>query len=65
VDTIADEIRIYINKKLVAIGVKKPSELQPIHAVLWMYYADCTIEMGDFFPYSSLEPKPINIVYLR
>jgi hypothetical protein len=57
VDMIADDIRFYINTKLVAIGKTKPSKLQPLYAVLWMYYQHSEIEMGDYFPFYALESR--------
>jgi hypothetical protein len=54
-DLLVDEIRFYVNTKLVAIGKTKPSALQPLHAVFWTHYANSEIEMGDYFPYESLE----------
>jgi hypothetical protein len=56
VDFEKDKILFYVNGKLHAVGTKKPSEMQPMYAVTWIYYAECEIEMGDFISYNDLEP---------
>ena len=55
IDLECDQIRFYINGKYVAKSTRKPSIMQPIHVMIWLYFESCEIEMGDFFPYYSLE----------
>ena len=54
-DLLADEIRFYVNARLVAVGKTKPSKLQPLYAVFWTHYTHSEIEMGDYYPYTALE----------
>jgi hypothetical protein len=56
VDQHKDQILFYINGKLSSVGKRKPSEMRPLYAVLWLYYNECHIEMGNFYDYTTLEP---------
>ncbi len=55
VDMKRDVVLFYRNTKLVAKSKNKPSMYQPTYVVLWLFYQKSDIEMGDFYPYHSLE----------
>lgn len=55
VDLERDVILFYKNTQLIAIGNKKPSAMRPMCAVVWLYYQNCEVEIGDYYPYKTLE----------
>ena len=55
VDMDKDQVRFYINGHLVAVGIPKASAMKPIYAVMWLFYKDMKVEMGDYYLYHELE----------
>ncbi len=55
VDLEQDVILFYKNTQLIAIGNKKPSTMRPMYAVVWLYHQNCEVEIGDYYPYKTLE----------
>ena len=56
VDQKQDQTRFYKNGKFVALGIRKPSDMQPMYAVVKLYFEACEVEMGDFYEYKELGP---------
>jgi hypothetical protein len=56
VDATKDQVRFYKNAKIIVVSTRKPSEMAPMYAVAWLYYQNCEVEMGNFYPYQLLEP---------
>jgi hypothetical protein len=56
VDMERDQVRFYKNAKLIAVSNRKPSQMIPLYAATWIYFVDCEVEMGDYYPYPTLEP---------
>jgi hypothetical protein len=60
VDKKEDVIKFYINGSLVARGKSKPSTMQSIYAVVWVYYNQCVLSMKNYIPYHVLSDEPRN-----
>jgi hypothetical protein len=55
VDYAKEKILFYINGAFIGEGTRKPSQMQPMYAITWMYYEGCELEVGDFIPFRELE----------
>jgi hypothetical protein len=55
VDYAKEKILFYVNGAFIGEGTRKPSQMQPMYAITWMYYEGCELEVGDFIPFRELE----------
>jgi hypothetical protein len=55
IDLKEDQVRFYVNAKFVGVGTRRPSAYQTLYAVLWLFYHDCDVELGEYFPYETLQ----------
>jgi hypothetical protein len=55
VDKLREEIRFYRNGVLIAKGMQKPTSMEPMYIVSWLYYRDSAIETCTVHPYELLK----------
>jgi hypothetical protein len=55
VDKQRNEVKFYVNRKLIVKGSRDLCALKPIHLALWLCHKDCTIEMGHFYAHQTLQ----------
>jgi hypothetical protein len=55
VDKTKDEIVFFKNGRQMAQGATKPSQMEPMYLIMWLYYSDAIIEMCNEYTYSSLQ----------
>ncbi len=50
IDKLADVFSFYCNGQLIANGVKKPSEMEPMYLALWMHNDQSEVRIVDKYP---------------
>jgi hypothetical protein len=55
VDKVEETITFYKNGKTIARGTRKPSQMEPMYLIMWLYYGNATVELCEQFPLDSLK----------